>query len=120
MKHPATLPDRQIGQPPLPNATTSRYDKLPKNSAATAAYLNYRLQKGDRAGAGDDLRTAMQKAPDRVEPVIAAANVAMNDETETGLSLSELTAHLVQLIQDHLIRLKSQCCGHPCCRPSDK
>jgi hypothetical protein len=35
-----TLPDRQIDQPSLPNATTSRYDDRPQSPAATAAYLN--------------------------------------------------------------------------------
>ena len=42
-EHPATLPDRQIDHPPLPNATTSRYDKPPSTPAATAAYLNQSL-----------------------------------------------------------------------------
>jgi len=45
MEHPATLPDRQIDQPPLPNATTSRYSPLSKNPAALAAYLNKAMQR---------------------------------------------------------------------------
>ena len=37
---------RQIDQFPLPNATTSRYNKVSQEPAATAAYLNKALHAG--------------------------------------------------------------------------
>jgi|GEM_PF-2330009 len=39
MEHPATLPDRQIDQPTLPNATTSRYDALSKQPRRDSGLL---------------------------------------------------------------------------------
>ena len=49
MEHPATLPDKQIDQLPLLNATTSRYDDFSQGPAATAAYLNKPLDTERRA-----------------------------------------------------------------------
>ena len=48
MEHPATLPLRQIDLPPLSDATISQYNHRSNIPAATAAYLNDKMQPSCR------------------------------------------------------------------------